>query len=215
MKALVYYGFVMLFTLSAFTGSTGASIAACAGSKLVVLGDSLVAGYGLGPGEAYPEKLATVLKDELHGLEVINAGVSGDTTSGGLARLDWSVPKDAKAVILELGANDALRGISVERTRQNLDQIITSLKARDVEVLLVGMMAPPNMGEEYGAEFNPIYADLAQKHDIMLYPFFLDGVAADPSLNQADGIHPTAQGIDVIIEKTSPTIRKFLKSACG
>lgn len=178
-------------------------------SKMVVLGDSLVAGYGLGPGEAFPEKLQAAAAKA--GLEIIveNAGVSGDTTSGGLARLDWSVSDDTDLVLIELGANDALRGISPEVSRQNIEAIITRLRQRDIHVMLAGMLAPPNMGEEYGSAFNAIYPELAEKHDVPLYPFFLDGVAAERDLNQPDGIHPTAEGIDVIVERFLP----FMKSS--
>ena len=177
--------------------------ASAASTTIVVLGDSLVAGYGLAPGEAFPEKLSIALKDK--DIEIINAGVSGDTTAGGLARVDWSVPQGVDGVILELGANDALRGMPPIKSAENLDKIIEKFKARGITVLLVGMKAPPNMGAEYVAAFDGMYPVLAKKHDLLLHPFFLDGVAAQAELNQADGIHPTARGIDVMVEKFLPS----------
>lgn len=180
-----------------------------------MFGDSLVAGFGLPPGEAYPERLAVELKKNGHEVGVINAGVSGDTTSGGLARLDWSLGENVSAVILELGANDALRGIPVDQTRQNLDAMITRLKEKNIETLLAGMMAPPNMGEAYGEAFNAIYPELSDKHDILLYPFFLDGVAAEPGLNQDDGIHPNQKGITVLLERSMPMVEALLARTCS
>jgi acyl-CoA thioesterase-1 len=162
---------------------------------IVVLGDSLVAGYGLAPGEAFPEQLDKLLKTKGHDVDVVNAGVSGDTTADGLARLDWSLGDKTDAVILELGANDALRGISPKVTAENLEKIVAKLRQRNIEILLAGMKAPPNMGNEYVNEFDAIYPNLAKKYDLIFYPFFLQGVVANPQLNQADGMHPTAQGI--------------------
>lgn len=188
--------------------------AACEGKNLVVLGDSLVAGYGLAPGKAFPEQLGVALKASGYELTVSNAGVSGDTTSGGLSRLDWSVGEDVDFVVLELGANDALRGIPVEVTRGNIDMMIGKLKEKGVKVALAGMMAPPNMGARYGEAFNAIYPELAKVHDVPLYPFFLDGVAAETHLNQDDGIHPTAEGINVIVEKFLPFIKPVLDQNC-
>ena len=139
-----------------------------------------------------------------------NAGVSGDTASGGRDRLDWSVPDGTEGVIVELGANDALRGIDPDVTRSALTEIVQRLKARKIPVMLCGMLAPPNYGAEYAARFNSIYPDLAKKFDVPLYPFFLDGVAADAKLNQADGIHPTAQGVDIIVRNMMPTVEAFI-----
>jgi len=181
--------------------------------KMVVFGDSLVAGYGLSPGQAFPEQLQQALDEKQIPLSVENAGVSGDTTTGGLARLDWSIPDGTDIVLIELGANDALRGISPEVTRANLETMITRLKDRGIAVMLGGMLAPPNMGEDYEAAFNPIYGDLSEAHDLPLYPFFLDGVAAEPELNQADGIHPTAEGIAVIVGKFLPFLTENLPPA--
>ena len=181
--------------------------------RLVVLGDSLTAGYGLPAGTSFPDKLQKALTAK--GLDVLveNAGVSGDTSSGGLSRLDWAVADGTQMVILELGANDALRGVAPEETLKALDEIITRLKAKDVKVLLAGMVAPPNMGEAYGKAFNAIYPDLAQKHDVALYPFFLEGVAAMPELNLADGIHPNEKGVDVIVERMLPAVEALIESA--
>lgn len=178
--------------------------------RIVALGDSLMAGYGLAEKEGFPAKLQAALRAKGHDVEVINAGVSGDTASGGLARLDWSVPKDAAAVILELGANDALRAVNPAETRKALDEALRRLRERKLEVLLAGMLAPPNMGAEYSTAFDRIYPELALKHGVMLYPFFLDGVAAVEKLNQRDGIHPTAAGIDVIVERILPSVEKLI-----
>ncbi|MCC4298951.1 arylesterase [Aurantimonas coralicida] len=178
--------------------------------QIVAFGDSLSAGYGVGPGESFPEQLQAALRDAGHDVSVANAGVSGDTTSGGLARLEWSVPQEADLVIVELGANDALRGISPEITERNLDQILAKLQARDQAALLAGMMAPPNMGADYAAEFDGIYQRLADKYDVAFYPFFLDGVAAEPALNQDDGMHPNPEGVAVIVERILPAVTEAL-----
>jgi len=183
--------------------------------KVVVLGDSLTAGLGLPGSDAFPAKLQKALKAKGIDTEMVNAGVSGDTANGGLERLDWSVPQDADAVIVELGANDALRGTDPKVPRQALDGILQRLKARNIPVLLAGMLAPPNYGQDYAARFNAIYPDLAKQHGVPLYPFFLDGVAADSKLNQADGIHPTAAGVDVIVGRMLPTVEAFLGSVAG
>jgi acyl-CoA thioesterase I len=179
-------------------------------ARIVVLGDSLSAGLGLPAAAAFPAQLEKALKDKGLNVAIDNAGVSGDTASGGLDRLDWSVPIGTQGVILELGANDALRGIDPKVTRAALEEILKRLKARDVAVLLCGMVAPPNYGTEYATRFNAIFPDLAKKYDLPLYPFFLDGVAANTGLNQADGMHPTAAGIAVIVERILPTVEVFL-----
>ena len=167
--------------------------------SLVGFGDSLMAGYELPPGDGFPEQLQAALKAKGLDVTVANAGVSGDTTSDGLARIDWSVPDGTDGVILELGANDALRGIAPEETEKNLDAMIARLKERGIAVLLVGMLAPPNMGPDYAARFNPIYGRLAARYGLALYPFFLDGVATHPSLQLKDGMHPNSEGVATMV----------------
>jgi acyl-CoA thioesterase-1 len=178
--------------------------------KLVILGDSLTAGYGLAAEKAFPARLEAALRQRGRDVEVVNAGVSGDTAQQGLERLDWSVEADADAVIVELGANDALRGLDPNETRKSLDQIIGRLTSRNIPVLLAGMLAPPNLGAAYKEQFDAIYPELAKKHDVPLYPFFLDGVAAEQALNLEDGIHPNAQGIEEIVRRMMPHVEEFL-----
>jgi acyl-CoA thioesterase I len=180
--------------------------------KMVVLGDSLSAGLGLVGSAAFPARLEKALNAKGIEVDMSNAGVSGDTTSGGRDRLDWSVPEGTEAVILELGANDALRGIDPKVTRTALTDILTRLQARKIAVLLCGMVAPPNYGADYSAKFNAIYPDLAKAFQVPLYPFFLEGVATDAKLNQADGLHPTAAGVDVIVRNILPTVEAFLSA---
>jgi len=186
------------------------TMSASAGSTIVALGDSLTAGYGLPPGQGFAEQLQDALRARGHDVSVIDAGASGDTSTGGLARLDWSVPADADAVIVELGANDALRGLDPSITRKALGDIVRRLKARGQKVLLAGMRAPPNLGDVYAAEFDAIYRELAVAEEVLLYPFFLDGVAADPALNQADGIHPSGDGVARIVEKILPSVEALI-----
>src|SRR6478752_4278364 len=183
--------------------------------KMVVLGDSLSAGLGLSASSAFPARLQKSLKNNGIAVDMINAGVSGDTTSGGRDRLDWSVPEGTQAVIVELGANDALRGVDPKVTRAALTDILTRLKARKIAVLLCGMYAPPNYGADYSARFNAIYPDLAKEFGVPLYPFFLEGVATEAKLNQPDGLHPTADGIDVIVKNILPTVEAFLGAISG
>jgi len=183
--------------------------------KMVVLGDSLSAGLGLSGVAAFPERLQKSLETKGIKVDMINAGVSGDTASGGRDRLDWSVPEGTEAVILELGANDALRGTDPNITRSALTDILTRLKARKIAVLLCGMLAPPNYGSDYAARFNAIYPDLAKSFGVPLYPFFLKGVAAEAKLNQPDGIHPTAEGVDVIVKNILPMVEAFLGTISG
>lgn len=178
--------------------------------KMVVLGDSLSAGFGLPASAAFPTRLQKSLETKGIKVDMINAGVSGDTSSGGRDRLDWSVPEGTEAVILELGANDALRGTDPAVTRAALSDILTRLKARKVAVLLCGMLAPPNYGSDYAARFNAIYPELSKSFGVPLYPFFLAGVAADAKLNQADGLHPTADGVDVIVTNILPMVEALL-----
>jgi acyl-CoA thioesterase-1 len=183
--------------------------------KIVVLGDSLSAGLGLSASAAFPDRLQKALNTKGIAVDMINAGVSGDTSSGGRDRLDWSVPEGTQAVILELGANDALRGTDPAVTRSALSDILTRLKARGIAVLLCGMVAPPNYGSDYAARFNAIYPDLAKSFAVPLYPFFLEGVAADAKLNQADGMHPTPEGVDVIVKNILPSVQAFLSTISG
>ena len=183
--------------------------------KLVMLGDSLTAGYGLPGPAAFPAQLQKALKSNWIDVDMINAGVSGDTSSGGRDRLDWSVPEGTEAVIVELGANDALRGIDPKITREALSDILTRLKARKIAVLLCGMLAPPNYGSDYAARFNTIYPDLSKSFGVPLYPFFLEGVASDAKLNQTDGLHPTEEGVDVIVKNILPTVQAFLGALPG
>lgn len=179
--------------------------------EIVALGDSLSAGYLLPPGTGFPEQLSQALKANGHHVNVMNAGVSGDTSTGGLARLDWAVGPETDALILELGSNDALRGIEPEVTRANLDAILQQMSERGVKVLIAGMLAPPNMGDDYAADFNGIFADLSEKYDSPLYPFFLDGVAAERHLNLPDGIHPTEEGVAVIVERILPLVEQLIE----
>jgi acyl-CoA thioesterase-1 len=178
--------------------------------KIVALGDSLTAGLGLPADATFPARLQRALAQKDIAAEVVNAGVSGDTTADGLARLDWSVPDDTQAVILELGANDAFRGLDPTQARANLDAILQRLAARHMPVLLAGMRAPPNLGADYVKAFDAIFPALAAAHGAILYPFFLDGVAAERSLNQGDGIHPTVAGVDVIVGKILPKVEELL-----
>lgn len=204
--------FVLVFSSAlAFAGSAFSQQPV----EIVVLGDSLVAGYELGPGEDYPAKLQQALADEGYDVSITNAGVSGDTTSGGLARVDWSVPDGTDGVILELGANDALRGIPPEKTAENLSSIVERLRGRDIDVLVMGMMAPPNMGADYGETFNAMYAELSEEYDVPLYPFFLDGVTTHPDLQLSDGMHPNAEGVDVMVGKTLPVVSDFIATIRG
>lgn len=180
---------------------------------IVALGDSLTAGYGLAPGQGFPARLEAALRSKGFDVTVIDAGVSGDTTAGGLARLDWSVGPQADGVIVELGANDALRGQDPAATKANLDAILARLAQRRLPVLLAGMRAPRNLGADYAARFDALYPALAQVHGTALYPFFLEGVAADPALNQPDGLHPTAAGIDIIVAGILPQAGALVQAA--
>lgn len=177
---------------------------------IVAFGDSLVAGYQLAPGDSFPAQLEEALQAEGLNVRVDNAGVSGDTTADALARLDWSLPDSADAVIVELGANDALRGFDLAETRKALDELLAKLTDRGLPVLLAGMEAPRNYGEDYTKRFRTMYKELAEKHDTLFYPFFLEGVAMNPELNQPDGLHPTAEGVAVIVENILPKVRDLI-----
>ncbi len=182
---------------------------------IVALGDSLTAGFGLPARDAFPAKLQRALTAKGFSVEVVNAGVSGETASDGLARFDWSVPDGTDAVILELGANDALRGLDPAITREALETMLRRLKERKIPVLLCGMLAPPNLGPEYDATFRAIYPELAARYDAILYPFFLTGVAADSRFNQRDGLHPTAAGVDIIVNRMMPKVEQLIARVKG
>lgn len=201
-KYLVLAGFALLLGL-------GAAVAEPV--RIVGLGDSLMAGYNLDPGQGFTDRLQAALRARGHDVTVDNAGVSGDTSSGGLSRLDWSVPDGTQAVILELGANDALRGIDPKEPGANLDKMLSALKSLDVPVLLAGMKAPNNWGEDYVKSFDAIYTDLAAKYGVPLYPFFLDGVALDPTFSQPDGLHPTASGIGEVVKRILPDVEALVQ----
>jgi acyl-CoA thioesterase I len=188
----------------------GVARAADAPIKIVALGDSLTAGYNLPASAAFPVKLERALRAKGHVVEVANAGVSGDTASGGLARLDWSVPDGTAAVIVELGANDMLRGIDPKVTQRALEEIARRLTERRIVVLIAGMRAIPNLGIDFANGFETIYPEIASKYDALLYPFFLEGVAGDAKLNQRDGLHPTAAGIDVIVGGILPKAEELI-----
>ena len=173
-------------------------------------GDSVTAGYGLAPEQAFPARLQAALGQQGIEVRVINAGVSGDTTAGGLARLDWALADKPDLVILALGANDALRGIAPATVRDNLDKMIQKIEANGAKVLLVGMLAPPNWGAEYESAFDRIFPDLAKAHNVQLYPFFLQGVAMKPELNQPDGLHPNERGVAVLVDRLAPVIARLV-----
>jgi len=178
---------------------------------IVAFGDSLVAGYQLPPAAAFPVQLEKALKDKGYNVRVMNAGVSGDTAADGLARFDWAMPDEADAVILEFGANDALRGIQVEETKKALSEMLQKLKARDLEVLLAGMEAPRNWGQDYVGAFRAMYESLAKEYNALLYPFFLEGVALNSSLNLDDGLHPNAEGVRHIVDKILPKVEQLIQ----
>lgn len=182
--------------------------------RILAFGNSLVAGWGLGREESFPAQLERALRAEGYAVEVMDGGVSGDTTAGGRARLAWTLgnpPPDA--AIVELGANDGLRGLDPAETYANLDWVLGELARRGVPTLLTGMLAPPNMGREYGDAFRDVFTRLADEHDVLFYPFFLDGVAAQPALNQVDGMHPNAAGVAVIVERITPSVKALIRRA--
>ena len=191
----------------------GAGVAVAEPVKILALGDSLTAGYGLVNEDAFTSQLQRALKADGLDVTVINAGVSGDTSAGGRARLGWALADKPEAIIIELGANDGLRGLEPAETERNLDAIVGEVKARGLAVLLSGMMAPPNLGKEYGAKFNAIYPKLAKKHGVLFDPFFLEGVAADPALNQADRVHPNVEGVQEIVNRLVPVVRELVARA--
>jgi acyl-CoA thioesterase-1 len=211
-KSTSYGHWLLLVQAVAFAVALAAASPAAARTiRLVVLGDSLTAGLGLPPGKAFPARLQAALRARGWDVTVLNAGVSGDTAADGLQRYDWAVPADADTLIVELGANDMLRGLKPEDTKKALSAILDKARAAHLPTLIAGMRAAPNLGAEYDRAFNAIYPALAEAHDAALYPFFLDGVAGDPKLNQADGMHPTAEGVDAIVERIEPSVEQLLK----
>ena len=210
-KRLLRYGPLRrLFNALALALLLAGPLYAAAPPKIVVLGDSLTAGYGLRLDQAFPARLQQALTAKGIAAEVVNAAVSGDTTAGGAARIDRVLRQNPDAVILELGANDGLRGLEPEQSYAHLDAILDQLDAKKIPVLIAGMKAPPNLGREYGHEFESIYARLAERHHAALYPFFLDGVAADAALTQADGLHPNASGVRVIVDRILPYVMRLV-----
>lgn len=215
--AVLKAGLWIWATLTVALGVGLAALAAPAqgACRIAVLGDSLTAGYGIDLAEGFPAQLERRLDAAGYDCAVLDAGVSGDTSAGGLARLDWLLADQPSHVIVELGANDALRALPPEELESNLDAIVDRLRSEGVAVLLAGMLAPPNLGREYGERFAGVFPRVAEDNDVPLYPFFLDGVAADPALNQPDGIHPTAEGVGVIVERMLPTITTWLDDTLG
>jgi acyl-CoA thioesterase-1 len=212
-RVLLCNWLIVLLTFGAVSAAGPASKETSQPLRIVVFGDSLVAGFGIKPSDAFPAQLERALKAKGHAVEVTNAGVSGDTTAGGLERVAWAVPESTNAVILELGANDALRGLDPARAKANLDGIIGKIKASGAEILLAGMMAPRNLGRDYVRAFDAIYPDLATKHGLILYPFFLDGVAMDGKLNLDDGLHPNGRGVAEITRRIMPAVEQLIERA--
>lgn len=197
--------------LALFVNVTGSSAMAATQIRILAFGDSLTAGYNLPPADAFPVKLEAALRAKGYAVQVINAGVSGDTTAGGRARLDWALADKPDFAIVELGANDALRGLDPTQAFSNLDAILGQLDAHHVKILLAGMLAPPNLGSDYGRTFNAIYPKLRTKWQVPLYPFFLEGVSLHPELTLADGLHPNAQGVERIVSGILPSVEALLR----
>lgn len=191
------------------------TLPASAETRILVLGDSLSAGYGLAPELAFPARLEAALLERNYEVRVINAGISGDTSAGGAARLDWSLAEEPDLVIVELGANDALRGLNPQQTSSHLDSILERLERKGIAALLAGMLAPRNLGADYYTSFDALYPALARKHQVPFYPFFLAGVAGVAELNQADGIHPNAKGVEVIVRGILPLVESLLPARSG
>jgi acyl-CoA thioesterase I len=201
---------LVLFNVAMGSGMALAQSAADKPIKMVAFGDSLTAGYQLPPNDAFPAVLARALEARGHKVEIINAGVSGDTTAAGRDRIAWAVPPETEAVILELGANDALRGLDPAKARENLDWMITTIKAQGADILLAGMVAPRSMGESYFKPFDMMYSALAEKHGLLLYPLFIEAIALKPSLNLADGLHPNAKGVTAIVASILPKAEELI-----
>ncbi len=201
--------------MAAFMVAGAVLSSAAQACRVSILGDSLTAAYGIAIEDGFPAQLEQSLKEEGFDCEVLDAGVSGDTSAGGLARLDWMLADGPSHVILELGANDGLRGLPTEQMKANLDAIISRLKDEGLPVLLTGMLPPPNLGKDYTQAFSQVFQDLAERHEIPLYPFFLDGVAGEPSLNQPDQLHPLPEGVAVIVERILPLVTDWLGATSG
>lgn len=210
---LIKFYLILLFAVTWCVQPSLANNTADSAIRLLVLGDSLTAGYGLAEEEAFPVQLEKALQQAGHKVIVINAGVSGDTTAGGLARLEWALADAPQLVVVELGGNDALRGLPPAETFANLDAILERLSAAGVQIILAGMQAPRNLGEHYTTAFDQIYPRLAKKYNVTFYPFFLDGVAFEPALNQSDGIHPNALGVGIIVDRMMPVLERVLRSS--
>jgi acyl-CoA thioesterase-1 len=211
---LLQLGVVLLLAAATLSPASSAANEANMNEPVIVaFGDSLTSGLGLAESEAFPAKLEKALRARGRKVKVVNAGVSGDTAAAGLARVDWSIPDDASAVIVELGANDALEGLPPSATKASLEEILTRIQAKGLPILLAGMEAPRNMGKEYADAFGAIYPDLAKRHGILLYPFFLDGVALDETLTFSDGMHPNARGVERIVEGILPKVEELLSEA--
>lgn len=204
---------VLVGTIDTTMGSGAALAEAAKPLRIVAFGDSLTSGYGLRSSQSFPTQLQKALRKRGHNIVVTNAGVAGDTTANGLERLGWAVPDDTDAVIVELGANDALRGIDPKVTRANLEKIIASLKKRHIPILLAGMLSPANWGETYSEEFDAVFPALAKANGLIFYPFFLDGVVLDAKLNQRDGMHPSGRGVAVIVERMLPSVEELIARA--
>lgn len=209
-KTAIFFAVCFVFLSSFLPQNASAQKASPKELTVLALGDSLTAGYNLPTHAAFPNKLEKTLREKGHPVHIVNAGVSGDTARGGLNRLSWSLTEKTDMVILALGANDALRGLDPKETKKSLGEILKRLSSRAIPVLLVGMYAPPNMGPVYTQKFKAIYPALAKEYNVPLYPFFLEGVASIPKLNQADGIHPTEEGIDIIVKNILPHIEKLI-----
>ena len=210
--SLRYVLTALVFNAVVFCG-TGGAVAENRPVRILALGDSLVAGFGLPAEQGFVPQLEAALAKLGVNAKVQQGGVSGDTTAGGRARLSWALQAKPDVALVELGGNDGLRGLEPSQTKTNIDAILRQLKAAKIPVLLTGMLAPPNLGKEYGAEFNAVFPGLAKKYDVMLYPFFLDGVAANPKLNQPDGIHPNAEGVKIIAARIAPYVKRLIAKA--
>jgi acyl-CoA thioesterase-1 len=216
MKIVALFASLVFLAVQAAAAGSGAGgalatrAAPAQALRIVALGDSLTAGFGLPQNAAFPAVLERALKARGHKVEIVNAGVSGDTASGGLERLDWSVPDGTDGVIVALGANDMLRGVDPAVTKRAIETIVSRLKARGIAVMLAGMYASRNLGPDYVARFDVIYRDIAARHGLVLYPFFLEGIAGERRLNLPDGIHPSAQGVETIVARILPTVETFL-----